>query len=112
MKNLRTPIRVREFHHSAIRLGNPFGAADEFDDLVESLGEFREVLLVQEYLVAVVGRRAVGSRDLAALGDGQEIIVAARGSDIEEIGAPARFHGLGQNLIGVVLAFAADLNLG
>ena len=42
----------------------------------------------------------------------QEIIVAARGSDIEKIGAPARFHGLGQNLIGVVLAFAADLNLG
>ena len=62
-----------------LRLGACLAAADELDDLVQSVGEFRKILLVEEYLVAVVTRCAVGGRDFAALGDGQEIVVAARG---------------------------------
>ena len=67
-----------------LRLGACLAAADELDDLVQSVGEFRKILLVEEYLVAVVTRCAVGGRDFAALGDGQEIVVAARGPDIEK----------------------------
>ena len=85
---------------------------DELDDLVQSVGEFRKILLVEEYLVAVVTRCAVGGRDFAALGDGQEIVVAARGPDIEKIGPAARLYGFGKNLGFVILAFATEMGWG
>ena len=92
-----------------LRLGARLAAADELDDLVQTVGEFRKILLVEEYLVAVVTRCAVGGRDFAALGDGQEIVVAARGPDIEKIGPAARLYGFGKNLGFVILAFATEI---
>ena len=41
----------------------------------------------------VEGNLASGVGHFAALGDGQEIVVAARGPDIEEIGASAGLDG-------------------
>lgn len=93
----RRPISARsetDRNGLFLRLGARLAAADELDDLVQSIGEFRKILLVEEYLVAVVARRAVGGRDFAALGDGQEIVVAARGPDIEKIGPAAAFTAL------------------
>ena len=95
-----------------LRLGARLAAADELDDLVQTVGEFRKILLVEEYLVAVVTRCAVGGRDFAALGDGQEIVVAARGPDIEKIGPAARLYGFGKNLGFVILAFATEMGWG
>ena len=60
----------------------------------------------------VVRKTAVGVGHLAALGYRQEIVAAARAPHIEKVGAPAGFHGLGQNLVSIFLRVAARRCLG
>ena len=55
----------------------------------------------------VVRETPVGVLHLAALGDRQEIVVAARGTHIEEISAAAGFHGFGKNLVSIFFRIPA-----
>ena len=65
-------------------------AADVVKRLAQAMHELVGILLVEEDLMPVVGRLAFGIDRLAALGNGQKIVVPARCPDIEKIGAPAR----------------------
>ena len=95
-----------------LRLFEAFRAADEFDDLLQSVGEFRKILLVEENLVPVIGDRAVCSRHLAAFGNRQKIVVGTRGPHIEKIGPTPGLHSFRKNLISVFLVFSSRLRIG
>lgn len=59
-------------------------AADVVERLAQAMHELVEILLVEENLMPVVDRLAFGIDRLAALGNGQKIVVAARSSDVEK----------------------------
>lgn len=60
------------------------GLADKGNHFGKTVAEFDKILLVEENLVAVEDHRPVGIALLAALGDGQEIIVTACGTHIKK----------------------------
>lgn len=66
------------------RIGNTLATANEINDFSETFREFGEILLIQKDLVTVIGRRTVGRRNLTALRNGQEPVVAACSPDIEK----------------------------
>lgn len=70
------------------------GGADKLDGFEQPGCELVEILLVEEDLVPVVARPPVGVDELAALGDGDEVVVGAGGAHVEKIGATTCLHGL------------------
>lgn len=78
-------------------------AADVVERLAQAMHELVEILLVEENLMPVVDRLAFGIDRLAALGNGQKIVVAARSSDVEKIGAPACLDRFREDLIFMIL---------
>lgn len=69
-----------------------FVALYELDDIRQSAREFREILLVKKYLVPVETDASVAVDFLAALGNREKIIVAARRPDIEKICSASGFY--------------------
>lgn len=95
--DIRTRIlQVLELYVSMLPLGY-FSVKtivlDVFDDLGETLGEFRKIFLVQENLVFVVRKRAVGIGAALALGDCEIIIILPSGGlYIKEISPFSGLH--------------------
>ena len=88
-----------------------FGPPNELDDLPQSVGEFREILLVKENLMPVIRNRSVGRSHFATFGNRQKIVVGARRTDIEEIGPTSGLHGFRKNLITVLFIFSTGLRI-
>ena len=88
---------------------------DKIDGLLQSVGEFVEILLVKENFVAVEYDTAIVARLFAAFGNCQEIVSSACGVDIEKIGATTCLDDFRQyqivGMVGLVALSGSDVSL-